>query len=120
MTDSWIRLCERVDDLLNQVALQTSVDTPADALAGAKDALKTLVKLLKVQPWPDIDAFAKKVNKASDALTSADGIADMLAAIQTEWAAYQRYLVGDDPTAEAKSSAPQHHAANELVKAHVA
>jgi two-component system chemotaxis sensor kinase CheA len=116
MTDSWTRLCERVDALLNGVACQTAIDAPADALAGAKDGLKQLVKLLKVQPWPDIDVLAKKINKAGDDLASADGIADVLATIQAEWVAYQRYLVGDDPEAEAKSSANMSAAANAFIK----
>ena len=120
MTDSWLKLCERVDALLNRVALQTSVDTPADALAGAKDGVKELVKLLKVQPWPDIDVFAKKCAKAGEALDSADAIGPMLEGLQAEWTAYQKYLVGDDPLAEAKSSHDQHLAANQLVKEHVA
>jgi two-component system chemotaxis sensor kinase CheA len=120
MTDSWLKLCERVDALLNRVALQTSVDTPAEALSGAKDGVKELVKLLKVQPWPDIDVFAKKCAKAGDALESAEGIGPMLEGLQAEWAAYQKYLVGDDPLAEAKSSHDQHLAANQLVKEHVA
>src|SRR5690348_15133973 len=118
MTDSWIRLCERVEALLNQVALQTSVDTPAEALAGAKDALKTLVKLLKVQPWPEIDILAKSIGKAGDELADAEGIGATLENIQAEWVAYQRYLVGD-PEAEAKSNQPNHLAANQLVAEHV-
>jgi two-component system chemotaxis sensor kinase CheA len=118
MTDSWTRLCERVDVLLNQVACQAALDTPEEALAGAKAALKDLVKLLKVQPWPDIDSFAKGVAKAGDELTSADGIADLLATIQTDWASYQRWLVGD-PDPEAKSYVEKSKDAEAIVKAAV-
>jgi two-component system chemotaxis sensor kinase CheA len=99
MTDSWIRLCERVDALLNRVACQTALDTPADALKGAKAGLQELVKLLKVQPWPEIDQFARAVGRAASALKTADGIADALAGVQTDWVAYQRYLIGDAQSA---------------------
>jgi two-component system, chemotaxis family, sensor kinase CheA len=116
MTDSWTRLCERVDALLNQVAIQATLDTPEEALAGAKAALKDLVKLLKVQPWPDIDSFAKGVGKAGDELTSADGIADLLATIQNDWASYQRWLVGD-PDPEEKTYVEKSKEAEALVKA---
>src|SRR6266542_1612837 len=99
MTDSWIRLCERVDALLNRVACQTALDTPADALKGAKSGLQELVKLLKVQPWPEIDGFARAVGRAASALKTAEGIADTLASVQADWVAYQHYLIGDVPVA---------------------
>jgi two-component system, chemotaxis family, sensor kinase CheA len=100
MADAWIKLCERVDALLNRVACQTAIDTPADALKGAKGELKDLVKLLKVQPWPEIDVFARTVTRAAEELKSANAIAPTLEVIQAEWIAYQRYLIGDpDPEA---------------------
>jgi len=108
MTDSWIRLCERVDALLNRVALQTAVDAPADALQGAKTGLLELTRLLSVQPWPDIDKFANFVAGLASALASADAIGDTLTRVQTEWAGYQRYLIGDpEPASAAVASAAE-------------
>ncbi len=110
MTDSWIRLCERVDALLNRVALQTAVDTPAEALQCAKTGLIELTRLLSVQPWPDIDKFAQFVGTLASNLASADAIGDTLARVQSEWLGYQRYLIGDTvpasdgPAADAAAS----------------
>jgi two-component system chemotaxis sensor kinase CheA len=107
MTDSWIRLCERVDALLNRVALSTAVDAPADALQGAKTGLVELTRLLAVQPWPEIDKFAQFVGTLASNLASADAIGDTLARVQSEWLGYQRYLIGDAaPTAEDAAEAP--------------
>ncbi len=111
MTDSWIRLCERVDGLLNRVALQTAVDTPAEALQGAKTGLIELTRLLSVQPWPDIDKFAQFVGTLASNLASADAIGDTLARVQSEWLGYQRYLIGDSAAAAESTAAAEPDAA---------
>src|SRR5260221_55865 len=69
MTDSWIRLCERVDALLNRGACQTALDTPADVLKRAEHRLQELESKVNVEALDQhstIEATVLQLEEAAD------------------------------------------------------